>query len=42
MDEGFKERFGWISEWIRNEINIVSEKKGIMSRMIKSFWNSDT
>ncbi len=35
MDDRFKERLGWISEWVRKEIKIVSNLRS----SILTFWS---
>jgi DNA excision repair protein ERCC-2 len=35
MDERFKEKVNWISEWVRKEIKLTPN----LSRMINRFWN---
>jgi len=39
MDSRFKEKKGWISDWVRNEIKLTPNRKGIISSKIKNFWN---
>jgi len=39
MDSRFKERFGWISEWVRNEIKIYPDRKNVISTVFKRFWD---
>jgi DNA excision repair protein ERCC-2 len=39
MDSRFKQKINWISEWIREEIEIVPDKKGAISQYLYPFWH---
>ena len=39
MDERFTKRAKWISEWVRNEIKVVPDRKGIIASLSKPFWS---
>jgi len=39
MDSRFKQKFKWISEWIREEIEIVPDRKGALTQYLYPFWN---
>jgi len=38
MDSRFQETVRWISEWVRKEIKIIPDKKGILYKQLQSFW----
>ena len=38
MDSRFRERRGWISEWVRKEIKLIPNKKNSISSTVKEFW----
>ncbi len=40
MDSRFKEKYKWISDWIRNEIEIVPDKQNAIIQHLYPFWNS--
>ena len=40
MDDRFKDKMGWISEWVRKEIKLVLDKKGILTNSIGKFWRT--
>jgi DNA excision repair protein ERCC-2 len=40
LDQRFKEKYKWISEWIRNEIEIVSDNNNAIIQHLYPFWNS--
>ncbi len=40
MDSRFKSKYKWISDWIRNEVEIVSDKKNAIIQHLYPFWNS--
>lgn len=39
MDSRFNDKRGWISEWVRNEIKILPDRKNVISTVFKKFWN---
>ena len=38
LDTRFKQKYKWISGWIRNEIEFVPDKEGIINKILISFW----
>ena len=38
MDSRFKDKIGWISEWVRKEIKICPDRNNVLSTVIKRFW----
>lgn len=40
MDERFKNKHNWISEWIRTEIEIVSDQDNAIYQTLYPFWNA--
>jgi DNA excision repair protein ERCC-2 len=38
MDSRFKQKIKWISDWIREEIEIVPDKKGALTQYLYPFW----
>ncbi len=38
MDSRFKQKYKWISEWIRNELEIAQDRNGALSKMLSNFW----
>ena len=38
MDSRFKQKYKWISEWIRNELEIAPDNQGVLSKMLSHFW----
>ncbi len=41
MDSRFKNKYKWISDWIRNELEIVPDKKNAIIQHLYPFWNSN-
>ena len=41
MDSRFKQKYNWISEWIRNEIEIVPDKSNAIIQQLYPFWNEN-
>jgi len=39
MDSRFIDKKGWISEWLRNEIQILPDRKNLISKVLNRFWN---
>jgi DNA excision repair protein ERCC-2 len=40
MDIRFKDKYKWISEWIRSEVKLVPDKEGELGKNLKLFWSS--
>jgi len=40
MDSRFKSKYKWISDWIRNELEIVPDRKNAIIQHLYPFWNS--
>ncbi len=40
MDSRFKDKYKWISEWIRNELEIIPDKDDAIIQHLYPFWNS--
>jgi DNA excision repair protein ERCC-2 len=40
MDSRFKAKYKWISDWIRNQLEIIPDKPNLITRNLKLFWNS--
>ena len=40
MDSRFKDKYKWISEWIRKEVEIVPDKQNAIIQHLYPFWNS--
>jgi DNA excision repair protein ERCC-2 len=40
MDSRFKQKAKWISEWVRNEIEIVPDKPNALLQNLNSFWKA--
>ncbi|MFX1311518.1 MAG: helicase C-terminal domain-containing protein [Promethearchaeota archaeon] len=40
MDSRFKAKYKWISEWIRKELEIVSDRPKAIFENLNAFWNS--
>ncbi len=38
LDARFKQKYKWISEWVRNEIEIIQDKKGAIAQSLSAFW----
>ncbi|TFF86722.1 MAG: ATP-dependent DNA helicase [Promethearchaeota archaeon] len=38
LDARFKKKYRWISEWIRNEIEIVPDREGVIRTLLSNFW----
>ncbi|GAG84101.1 unnamed protein product [marine sediment metagenome] len=38
LDSRFKERLGWISEWVRDEIEIIPDHKNSIRSHLANFW----
>jgi DNA excision repair protein ERCC-2 len=38
MDERFKERIGWISDWVRKDLKILPDRSGTLKSTIMKFW----
>jgi DNA excision repair protein ERCC-2 len=41
MDSRFKDKYNWISEWIRRELEVVPDKKNAITQQLYPFWTSD-
>jgi len=41
MDSRFKKKFKWISDWIRNEVEIIPDKKNEIIQHLYPFWNTE-
>lgn len=39
LDNRFKDKMKWISSWLRDEIEIVPDKKGAIIQQLYPFWN---
>lgn len=39
MDERFTKRVKWISKWVRDEIKVVPDRRGIIASLSKPFWS---
>lgn len=40
MDSRFKQKHQWISEWIRKELELIPDKKGLLIQTLSPFWRS--
>ena len=40
MDFRFKQKYKWISEWIRKELEVVPDKEGVLIKNLYPFWHS--
>lgn len=40
MDSRFKEKYQWISDWVRKEIEIVPDQDNALTQHLYPFWNS--
>ncbi|KKM19534.1 hypothetical protein LCGC14_1654690 [marine sediment metagenome] len=40
MDSRFKDKYKWISEWIRKEIKVIPDKPNVLVQHLSSFWNN--
>ena len=40
LDARFKEKMGWIAEWVRKEVKLIPDKKNLILSTLLSFWNS--
>jgi len=38
MDERFIKRVNWISDWVKKEISVVSDRRGALANELKQFW----
>ncbi|KKL12396.1 hypothetical protein LCGC14_2536160, partial [marine sediment metagenome] len=38
MDSRFIDKKGWISEWLRNELQVCPDRKNVISKAFKRFW----
>ena len=39
MDSRFKAKYKWISEWVREELEIIPDKPNALIQNLNSFWN---
>ena len=39
LDSRFKDKQSWISDWIRKEIKIIPDKKGLIYESLRTFWS---
>ncbi|MFX1364238.1 MAG: helicase C-terminal domain-containing protein [Promethearchaeota archaeon] len=39
MDSRFKEKYKWISDWIRNQLEIIPDKPKAIIKKLSPFWN---
>jgi DNA excision repair protein ERCC-2 len=42
LDSRFKQKYRWISEWIRNEIQIMPDRKGVIAHLLSEFWQKNS
>ena len=40
MDNRFKSKYQWISEWVKKELELVPDKKNAIIQRLYPFWNS--
>jgi len=40
MDFRFKQKYKWISEWIRKELEVMPDKEGVLMKNLYPFWHS--
>ncbi|TFG06727.1 MAG: hypothetical protein EU539_06860 [Promethearchaeota archaeon] len=40
MDSRFKDKYKWISEWIRKELEMVPDRKNALTQYLDPFWHS--
>ena len=40
MDSRFKNKYQWISEWVKKELELVPDKKNAIIQRLYPFWNS--
>jgi len=40
MDFRFKQKYKWISEWIRKELEVMPDKEGVLTKNLYPFWHS--
>jgi hypothetical protein len=38
MDDRFKDKMGWISEWVRKELKVIPDRRGVLSNVTHNFW----
>ncbi len=38
MDERFKERAAWLSNWVKRDLLVIGDKPGLLSKFAKKFW----
>ncbi|MHA1150973.1 MAG: helicase C-terminal domain-containing protein [Promethearchaeota archaeon] len=41
MDYRFREKYQWISDWVRKNLEVIPDRKNILRETIYSFWNSN-
>ena len=41
MDHRFKNKYKWISDWVRKELEVVPDRKNAIVQHLYPFWNSD-
>ena len=39
LDNRFKDKIKWISSWLRDEIEVIPDKKGAITQQLFPFWN---
>ena len=42
LDSRFKQKYRWISEWIRNEIQIIPDRQGVIAHLLSDFWQKNS
>lgn len=40
MDFRFKQKYKWISEWVRKELEVVPDREGVIIKNLYPFWHS--
>lgn len=40
LDDRFKSKSNWIPTWLRDQLKLVPDAKGVITKKLKSFWNS--
>lgn len=38
MDSRFKDKMSWISDWVKKEIKIASDRRDVLTNELKQFW----
>jgi Rad3-related DNA helicase len=39
MDSRFKDKMSWISDWVKKQIKVVPDRRGVLANELERFWS---